>query len=478
MDGPSEKKRKKAEARESKKAAIAANGGERPRKKNKEQNEGNKKSLNASGKNARSNSAGTKVKTTVFKRGGKGGVDRTGTQEVFKPSVVGGMGDDRNSGVSGKFGRVMSKLPSISCPRHDTLSIAVPTSIVANAQSKELKTMLCGQIARAATIYNVDEIVLYEDVEGGKNEDTSSNDKRNPLQFMQRVLEYAETPQYLKQSLHPNHADLQFAGLIPPIDAPHHVRRGEQSKYREGVTLDTKDKPEAEGGGRATYVNCGVGKDVEIDRKIPKGVRVTVEIENYKAKDIKGKAVKSSSGREENGDYWGYSVRGVKGGLKGVLEGGPWGEYDWKVGTSERGTTINEALHGHSRAGKPSDGGRFSKLYKHMLLVFGGVHGIEQCVDDDEDFPHVSGVDCGELLFDTFINTVPLQGSRTVRSEEAILLTLAQLRSANINNTRDRYLESQRKKEEEEREEKRKKIDGMEFSDKELSEEESDDDGD
>ena len=60
----------------------------------------------------RSNSAGTKVKTTVFKRGGKGGVDRTGTQEVFKPSVVGGMGDDRNSGVSGKFGRVMSKVRS------------------------------------------------------------------------------------------------------------------------------------------------------------------------------------------------------------------------------------------------------------------------------------------------------------------------------------------------------------------------------
>ena len=47
--------------------------------------------------------------------------------------------------------------------------------------------------------------------EGGKNEDTSSNDKRNPLQFMQRVLEYAETPQYLKQSLHPNHADLQVS---------------------------------------------------------------------------------------------------------------------------------------------------------------------------------------------------------------------------------------------------------------------------
>ncbi|GMH93744.1 hypothetical protein TrVE_jg12170 [Triparma verrucosa] len=472
----SEKKRKKTEAKEAKAAAIAANGGERPRKKDKKngpQNDGGKKSLNASGKNARSNSAGTKVKTTVFKRGG--GVDRTGTQKVFEPTVTGGDGaGGGGGGVSGKFGRVMSKLPSISCPRYDTLSIAVPTSIVANAQSKELKTMLCGQIARAATIYCVDEIVIYEDVEGGKNEDTSSNFSKNPLQFMQRILEYAETPQYLKQSLHPNHADLQFAGLIPPIDAPHHVRRGEQSKYREGVTLDTKDKPGGEG--RVTYVNCGVGKDVEIDRKVPKGVRVTVEIENYKGKEIKGKAVKSSQVREENGDYWGYTVRGVKGGLKGVLEGGPWGEYDWKVGTSERGRSVNEVLHGHSRAGEPSDGGRFEKSYQHMLLVFGGVHGIEQCVDDDEDFPHVSGADCGELLFDTFVNTVPLQGSRTVRSEEAILLTLAQLRSANINNTRDRLVESKREKEEKEREEKRKKIDGMEFSDKELSEEESDED--
>ena len=206
----SEKKRKKAEAKEAKAAAIAANGGERPRKKDKKngpQNDGGKKSLNASGKNARSNSAGTKVKTTVFKRGG--GVDRTGTQKVFEPTVTGGDGaGGGGSGVSGKFGRVMSKvrfflglglglglcdgdseeltatrvpcpqwlqcltqsstspqLPSISCPRYDTLSIAVPTSIVANAQSKELKTMLCGQIARAATIYCVDEIVIYEDVE-------------------------------------------------------------------------------------------------------------------------------------------------------------------------------------------------------------------------------------------------------------------------------------------------------------------------
>ena len=58
----------------------------------------------------------------------------------------------------------MSKLPSLNMPRHDTVSIALPTSIIANAQTKELKTYLCGQLARAAAIHAVDEIVIYEDV--------------------------------------------------------------------------------------------------------------------------------------------------------------------------------------------------------------------------------------------------------------------------------------------------------------------------
>ena len=40
-----------------------------------------------------------------------------------------------------------------------TLSIAVPASILDNAQSAELRTYLGGQIARAACIFNVDEVI-------------------------------------------------------------------------------------------------------------------------------------------------------------------------------------------------------------------------------------------------------------------------------------------------------------------------------
>lgn len=41
-----------------------------------------------------------------------------------------------------------------------TLSIAVPGSILDNAQSPELRTYLAGQLARAACIYEVDEVLF------------------------------------------------------------------------------------------------------------------------------------------------------------------------------------------------------------------------------------------------------------------------------------------------------------------------------
>lgn len=39
-----------------------------------------------------------------------------------------------------------------------TFSIAIPGSILDNAQSKELRTYLAGQIARTACIYKIDEV--------------------------------------------------------------------------------------------------------------------------------------------------------------------------------------------------------------------------------------------------------------------------------------------------------------------------------
>lgn len=35
------------------------------------------------------------------------------------------------------------------------------------------------------------------------------------------------------------HPDLKFAGVLPPLDAPHHLRSSEWGPYREGVVLSS-----------------------------------------------------------------------------------------------------------------------------------------------------------------------------------------------------------------------------------------------
>lgn len=62
--------------------------------------------------------------------------------------------------------------------------------------------------------------------------------------------------------------------------------------------------------------------------------------------------------------------------------------------------------------------------YKHLLIAFGGLNGLEAAVENDD----VLKIDDPQLLFDHYLNTLPDQGSRTIRTEEAVLISLAALR--------------------------------------------------
>lgn len=350
-------------------------------------------------------------------------------------------------GSKHRFGRVMEKVPCRNKPRYSTVSIAIPGSVVSNCQTRELKTHLVGQIARAATIYHVDEIVVFDDklaVEkkgfyGGSRQNKRDINRRDekrseatkedeepeekeqhrspedrpkrsdPHTFMARVLQYCECPQYLRRNFFPMHPDLQFTGLLSPIDAPHHVRAEDRCKYREGVVMDKK------GPSGGSLVNCGIrNRPVEIDRALTPGVRCTVEldIKAYgSASQIKGKVVSPSTPREYNGTYWGFTTRLAES-INDVFDSCPFeGGYDLKIGTSERGDC------------KIDDTSFALPNFKHTLIVFGGVAGIEECVDADENCK-ISGSQ-SKKLFDLWVNTIPYQGSRTVRTEEAVMISLA-----------------------------------------------------
>jgi len=77
--------------------------------------------------------------------------------------------------------------------------------------------------------------------------------------YLARILQYAETPPYLRRSLLPQHADLQFAGLLPTLDAPHHVRQLDRCSFREGVTLDKPPGTRPGGSGKTgSFVDVGL----------------------------------------------------------------------------------------------------------------------------------------------------------------------------------------------------------------------------
>uniref|UniRef100_A0A1A7WAE7 28S rRNA (uridine-N(3))-methyltransferase n=1 Tax=Iconisemion striatum TaxID=60296 RepID=A0A1A7WAE7_9TELE len=295
--------------------------------------------------------------------------------------------------------------------RSYTVSIALPGSVLDNAQSPELRTYLAGQIARACVVFCVDEIIVFdeegEDVKSVEGEFKGVGKKGHACIQLARILQYMECPQYLRKWFFPVHKDLQYAGLLNPLDSPHHMRIDEESDFREGRVLDKPAKA-----GKGSLVSCGMRKDVRIDKQLQPGLRVTVKLDktwNQESRLQKGVVVAPHVPRTEGGLYWGYTVR-LASCLSSVFTESPYKEgYDLTVGTSERGTGVDQAT---------------LSPFKHLLVVFGGLRGLEASVDSDTNLD----VTDPSLLFDLYLNTCPGQGSRTIRTEEAILISMAALR--------------------------------------------------
>jgi len=291
-----------------------------------------------------------------------------------------------------KSGQVLKSLG-----REYTVSIAVPGSILDNAQTPELRTYLAGQVARAAAIFNVDEVVVFSDSDSGN---------RGCVQLA-RVLQYLECPQYLRKHFFPIHEDLKHAGILAPTDMPHHLRASEESVWREGVVIEREGVKEG-----TSFVNIGLKTDCLVDRRLKPGLRVTVRLPDGYLwdKKISGKVVSPSQPRTEAGLYWGYTTR-LANSLSEVLKSGPYKEgYDLTLGTSEKGERVEDTK---------------VPPFRHLLIVFGGVGGLEAAVEAD---PDLQTSNPGEL-FQSYLNVCPEQGSRTIRTEEALLVALATLRA-------------------------------------------------
>ena len=181
-----------------------------------------------------------------------------------------------------------------------------------------------------------------------------------------------------------------------------------------------------------TFVEAGLRLPVTIEEQIPENTRVTLKFRpdaeaangDTKSEFIRADPVDPNEPREESGYYWGFNVRRA-GNLSAVFTECAYdGGYDITIGTSERGVSVEQVY---------SDAERRVEGFKHLLIVFGGVAGLEVAVKNDADLQRLGVVEAKEV-FDRWINVCPGQGSRTIRTEEAVWIGLMGLRRVVVNN--------------------------------------------
>lgn len=303
--------------------------------------------------------------------------------------------------------------------RSHTLSVAIPASLIHNAKAKlELRTYLAGEVARALSVFSVDEVVIFNDGDTPDSDysrrppnpkSTKLTAMSHPGHFLNHILSYMEVPPFLRKRLFPFHENLEKAGVLQSLDIPSHLRANEWCDYREGITTRVV--------GEGTYVDCGLqNQQLVRGAEITPETRVTVKL--TKENGNEAEVVGPSAPREEAGYYWGYVVREAESLSTVFTESNFEGGYDLSLGMSERGKPVEEVVDSILDSVT-------ARSWQHMIVVLGGVKGLEDAAKHDEELVRM-GIAKGNVqeLFDHWVNLLPDQGSRTIRTEEALWMGL------------------------------------------------------
>ncbi len=252
------------------------------------------------------------------------------------------------------------------------LHVAIPGSILSIEHDLRGKTIKAGLVARALTVYRVDHVVVYRDP------DTSPGD----LKLLKALLEYAMTPPHLRRRLVPLRPELRYAALMPPVQTPRHLppREPEPGAVLDGVVVERRG-----GSCRVWLGSLGVGTLPRC--RAGRGGVVTVRITGVDPLRLEP--------ADWEGVYIGYTVEEAG----GVEE------------AAARARARGLRLVATSRHGS-CEAARALPTAQGVALLFGGPHrGLLEYTSPK--------------LYDAIINTVPLQGNATIRTEEALHATLA-----------------------------------------------------
>jgi predicted SPOUT superfamily RNA methylase MTH1 len=208
-------------------------------------------------------------------------------------------------------------------------------------------------------------------------------------------LRYLDTPQYLRKLLYPRIDQLEYAGILHPINAPHHrdwqrIRDVKLGDVRVGVIVKARD---------------GLRADVGLSDLVPfegsgfQGKKVNVKIVSIHP-SLRGK----EASQQDIKDYWGYEVREAYN-LSKLLESALNTQI---LITSKKGSYFKDK-EAQILAG--------IKAFRNFLIVFG---------TPKRDVDEMLALEGSSInIYKYVLNMFPFQATKTVRLEEAILGSLS-----------------------------------------------------
>jgi len=125
------------------------------------------------------------------------------------------------------------------------ITVCVPDSVLSERPSLLSKTEKVGEIVRAISIFEVKRLCIYHDKQDGSLYD---------MKLFELLVKYLFTPPYLRKFAFPISNELKYVGLLPPINIPSHIVRREDN-LRFGIVIAK---------GKEKYVETGIGKKVKL----------------------------------------------------------------------------------------------------------------------------------------------------------------------------------------------------------------------
>ncbi|MDD6256404.1 putative RNA uridine N3 methyltransferase [Methanobrevibacter boviskoreani] len=262
------------------------------------------------------------------------------------------------------------------------INLFIPNSFLAETNDLKLKTYKVGIIGRALAVFRVNKVIIYND--------SSFNDERGrkDAKFIYDVLSYMNTPQYLRKRAFPIQEDLKHVGILPPLRTPHHPTNDSPKKgdFRQGFTVKRNKK--------GTFVDIGMDKLAFCKEQL-----TVNKIFSFKITKIAKEILVTPDEPEDI--YWGYKTVYDNDGLKKSLNKQ---NPDFVVITTRYADTINSIF----------DELRYKvNNVNNIAIVFGGPYSS---VEGNYSDPKWESIE---------VNTIPNQGTKTVRTEEAVVATLS-----------------------------------------------------